>query len=176
MKVLHTLLSVAILLLLLGAVGLFVIRPIVTAFGDRADTIASLERQISAFRDRRTRLAERQRLQVGEPAILEGATPALAGVALQELVDVAVSEAGAELESRRMEEAIPLDWARKIPITLDLTIEMEGLQELLYKLETSTPYLFIENLDIQRVRGSDNDGPQRLSARITVFGLLPPAS
>ncbi len=174
MKTLHTLLSVAILLLLLGAAALFVIRPIASAFGERAETIASLERQIVAVRDRRVLLAERQRLQVGETALLEGATPALAGVALQELVDVAVNGAGGELESRRMEEAIPLDWTLKIPITVDLTIEMDRLQELLYTLETSTPYLFIETLDIQRVRTTDDDPSPRLSARITVFGLLQP--
>jgi general secretion pathway protein M len=57
---------------------------------------------------------------------------------------------------------------------VNLTTDIEGLQRLLYAIETARPYLFVEAADISPLGGADPaaGGPPLLEVRLNIFAAL----
>ena len=83
-------------------------------------------------------------------------TDALASAEMQEFIKKAIVDAGGQLSST---QSIPVsnkgDFTR-ITVRVRMTGNSEVLRSVLYKIETSTPLIIIDQIDIRPVRGKRN--------------------
>lgn len=80
-------------------------------------------------------------------------TGALASAELQEFIKQAIVEAGGQLSST---QALPLEAKNefsRVTVSVRMTGTSEILRSVLYKIETSTPLIIIDQIDIRPVRG-----------------------
>lgn len=83
-------------------------------------------------------------------------TDALASAEMQEFIKKAIVDAGGELSST---QALPVsndDKFSRITVRVRMKGSSEVLRAVLYKIETSTPFIIINQLDIRPMRGSRN--------------------
>lgn len=83
-------------------------------------------------------------------------TDALASAELQEFIKKAIVDAGGQLSST---QAIPMpskDEFNRITVRVRMTGNSEVLRAVLYKIETSTPLIIIDQIDIRPMRGVRN--------------------
>jgi general secretion pathway protein M len=148
----------ALLLLIVAIVAAysFILDPIIVGYGET-------DRQIEEVRDQ---LARYQRLAAERPALeqqiqqtenertsdgyyLSGGTDAVAAAGLQDRVNALVGAKGGLLRSIQPMPGVDVQGFRRITLRVQMTATIEVLFETLYALESGTPMLFIENLDIQ---------------------------
>jgi len=83
-------------------------------------------------------------------------TDALASAEMQEFIKKAIVDAGGQLSST---QALPVsnegEFSR-ITVRVRMKGNSEVLREVLHKLETSTPFIIIDQLDIRPMRGKRN--------------------
>lgn len=91
-------------------------------------------------------------------------TDSLASAAMQEFIKKAIVEAGGQLSST---QSIPVstkgDFTR-ITVRVRMTGNSEALRSVLYKIETSTPLIVIDQIDIRPVRGIRNRVTRQIEA------------
>lgn len=84
--------------------------------------------------------------------LVNGQTPSLAAAALQEIIKGIVVEKGGTISSERVEKPEDIGKFRIITISMDTVLPDAGaLSEILYSIETRTPYLILKELDIRTV-------------------------
>ena len=147
--------------LVFGAVRLIAL-PVADAYQQAAQSIAqsqTLLQRYQALAAERPQLEEQVAAQreatVTSAAYLEGESDALAGAALQDQVRTIIARAGGELNSTQILPVAPAgpdNSVRRASLKLQLTVDIEGLQQLLYELETAEPYLFVDDLIIRERR------------------------
>jgi general secretion pathway protein M len=84
------------------------------------------------------------------------ATDALASADMQEFIKKAIVDAGGQLSST---QAIPVstqDDFNRITVRVRMTGNSEVLRAVLYKLETSAPFIIVDQIDIRPMRGIRN--------------------
>jgi hypothetical protein len=154
--------SLALVLMLGATVTLyeFALMPVIGAHSRaraKIEQTNALLQRYHALAEQRTRLADQisayERIVADTDAYLPGRNDIEAAAALQEWVKSAIEGAHGELRSTQVlpaqavETKAPL---RLIALRIEFKIDINGLQNVLYALETSDPYLFIEKLGIQR--------------------------
>lgn len=108
------------------------------------------------------RLAARPREDAGaaiEP-FLTGATLSLAANSLQERVTSLIDELDATLLSIGVEPAGSGEAANRVRVQANAEMDIVALQELLYRLESETPFVFVDSLIVERIaprRPSEDD-------------------
>lgn len=132
----------------------------------------------AALDDRLARLGEIRDAQ--RNAYLAGETSALAAVALQERVTRVVNDAGAELTSTRILPEQAEGNLVQIGIQVELKTDIVALRSILLEIETGTPRLFIDALDVTRSSGLEMiyledpeatlESPTTLNIRMRVSG------
>ena len=83
-------------------------------------------------------------------------TDALASAEMQNFIKKAIVDAGGELSST---QAIPVtvkDGFSRITVRVRMTGNSEVLRAVLYQIETSTPLIIIDQIDIRPIRGKRN--------------------
>lgn len=83
-------------------------------------------------------------------------TDALASAEMQEFIKKAIVDAGGQLSST---QALPVDNKdkfRRITVRVRMTGNSEVLRAVLYKIETATPLIIIDQIDIRPMRGRRN--------------------
>jgi general secretion pathway protein M len=83
-------------------------------------------------------------------------TDALASAEMQNFIKKAIVDAGGELSST---QAIPVtvkDGFSRITVRVRMTGNSEVLRAVLYQIETSTPLIIIDQIDIRPIRGRRN--------------------
>jgi general secretion pathway protein M len=180
------LLAVALVLLAGLALVRLLVLPVLAAY---ADTAASIEQSQTLLQRYRALAAQRPRLEeelaaqrkaeVASVAYLEGESDALAAAALQDQVRAIITRAGGELRSTQIlpvEAAGPETSVRRASLRLQLAVDVAGLQQLLYELETSEPYLFVDDINIRerrlrRLRDEEEEAPV-LDVSLEVSGYM----
>ena len=84
------------------------------------------------------------------------ATDALASAEMQDFIKKSIVDAGGQLSST---QAIPVsvkDGFSRITVRVRMTGNSETLRAVLYKIETSTPLILIDQIDIRPMRGRRN--------------------
>lgn len=178
-------LALAILLALALAAHAFVVEPLIVSYGSYEDSIARSAELLERYRrigaSRRTlesRLTEaRQRLS---PAglYIEAASDALVAAELQNRVKGVVEASGGKLDSTQILPARDESSFRRVGIRVQMTANVEPMQRVFHGLESATPYLFVDNLDIRRrvrrrrksSRGQQPEGESPLTVRFDLFG------
>ena len=84
---------------------------------------------------------------------LKNASPALAAVELQELVNSVLDANGGKLNSIQILPHKDEGMYRQITISLQLTASLSALKAMLYKIESARPYLFINNFSVRSYAG-----------------------
>lgn len=145
--------------------------PAASRYQTLSDEIAGLEAQLAKLRGQESAVVAPPRLEVADPALIEAPTEPLAAAWLQDALSQAAATAGGRVRSLRIEEATPLEAARKLAVTVELTADMSSFAALLHRIETGSPYLFVERLEARRVSGGEDDAPADVALRLRVFGL-----
>jgi len=102
-----------------------------------------LEKELASLKDER---------KAEDSKLIEGQTISLASATLQYMVKDAVTRSGGTISSERIAKSEDLGKFKIISVSLDTTLpDTRVLRDILYTLETQTPYLTIKDVDI-RVR------------------------
>ena len=83
-------------------------------------------------------------------------TDALASAEMQEFIKKAIVDAGGQLSSTQALPVSNKDKFSRITVRVRMTGNSEVLRAVLYKIETSTPLIIIDQLDIRPMRGRRN--------------------
>ncbi len=83
-------------------------------------------------------------------------TSALASAELQEMIKQAIVEAGGQLSSTQGLPIVTKNNFNRIPINVRMTGNSEVLRAVLHKIETATPLVVVEQIDIRPMRGVRN--------------------
>lgn len=83
-------------------------------------------------------------------------TTALASAELQELIKQTIIEAGGQLSSTQGLPVVTKNNFQRIPVSVRMTGNSEVLRAVLHRLETATPLIVVEQIDIRPMRGVRN--------------------
>jgi general secretion pathway protein M len=100
----------------------------------------------------------------GSP-FLDGRTITVAGAALQQRVEAAVTKAGGALMSSQVELDGPDAKNGFVGLTASMEVSQPAVQTILYDIEAGMPYLFVGKLSIQspEVFGEPESGRMRMT-------------
>jgi hypothetical protein len=119
-----------------------------------------MEKQLAALKEERK--AENSKL-------IEGQTPSIAAAALQETINGMITAHGGSVTSQRVGKPETLGKFTLITVSMDLTLpDVRALADILYAIETRTPYLVVKELD---VRVTNFKEPKALGAKLDVSAL-----
>jgi len=120
----------------------------------------SLEKKLAALKE--TRKADDSKL-------IEGQTPSLAAAQLQEMVKTVITGRSGTISSERVGKPEDFDKFKLISVSVDAVIpDSRVMSEILYSIETRTPYLIVKELDV-RVRNYRD--PRELMVKLDVSAL-----
>jgi general secretion pathway protein M len=134
------------------------------ALRELASQQESLALQLQAER----RAETRGRLVAGTApasAFIDAPTAGLASAQLQTYIETVAAEQHAMLLSSGMDSAARDDAPDAIRLKLTLELNVKSLQAMLYRLESGTPYVFVETFAVQP---SATDGGEDPSLRLTI--------
>jgi general secretion pathway protein M len=148
--------AVFLLVAAIEAAYVLLVEPIVTGYRETDQAIEEVNDQLSHFQ----RLAAMRPIlanqldqlaaEQGSGAYyLNGGTDALAAAGLQDRVSALVDGSGGSLRSIQPMSGVDEQGFRRITLRIQMTATIEALFETIYALETGTPVLFVENLDIR---------------------------
>lgn len=120
-----------------------------------------LEKKLMQFAEQR---------KAADSRILTGHTPALAGASLQETVKSIITSRGGTISSERIEKPEDAGNFKIITTSFDCLLpDIRSLNDILFSLETRTPYLAVREVDT-RIR--DFRDPRELTVKLTVSALM----
>ena len=120
----------------------------------------ALEARLAALKEKR---------KEGESKIIVADTPALAANSLDDTVKAIIMGRGGTISSERVEKAEDLGKFKIVNVTMDLVLpDTKALTDILYNIETRTPYIVIKELDT-RVRNFRE--PRDLMVKLRVSAL-----
>jgi general secretion pathway protein M len=129
-------------------------------------------RDNAALQDELARLKQRKVIAIG---LLESPNESLAAVALQDRVKAAVGTVHGDLRSTQVLAARDEGKFRRIAIRGEVTVDIAGLQRVLYDLEAGSPLLFLDNVEIrvpERPRGAGAVENSNLDMRFDLYGYI----
>jgi hypothetical protein len=107
--------------------------------------------------------------KAGESRIIAGQTPAIATATLQNMVKGTVTGRAGTISSDRAEKPEDLGRFKIISVSIDAILpDPHALSDILFALETQTPYLIVRELDV-RIRNYRD--PRDLILRLKVSAL-----
>ena len=119
-----------------------------------------LEKELTSLREER---------KADDSKLIEGETPALAAAKLQDIVKGVVTGGGGTISSERVGKQEDMGDFTTINVSIDTMLpDVKALGDILYSLETRTPYLVIKEIDA-RVRNYRN--PRDLTVKLEVMAL-----
>jgi len=89
-------------------------------------------------------------------------TDALASAEMQEFIKKAIVDAGGQLSSTQALPVSNKDKFSRITVRVRMTGNSEVLRAVLYKIETATPFIIIDQIDIRPMRGKRNRTTRQL--------------
>jgi general secretion pathway protein M len=176
---------VAVGLLALVALALysFVVGPLLASYADSrrqvADSRATLARYEDIGRDTpklQTQLDELHRQGASAAGYLDGQNETLVAASLQERLKSAVVQTGGHLNSTQVLASTEKGQTRRVVVRGQMQMNLAALQRVLYTLESGSPYLFIDNLDVRPMvgpRGQETqDSEALLDVHFDVYGYM----
>lgn len=176
-------LAIALLVALVVLPYALVVRPLVTAYDDRRAQLAEQEELLRRYRalasnarPLKERMAEMRENVPDDPVYLSGGSESLVGADLQNRVKTVVESSGGRLASTQVLPASEDSGFRQITIRVRMTSDIDGLHKILHALETSRPYLFLDNIDVNAREGRRGTAEQEteLTTTFDVFGFMQP--
>ena len=157
--------AVGLVVIVAGFVWQLLIEPVTSAFAERWEARADLEESLGEYRRRSGPLDEliRQRdellgRQAGQTGLLTEANAALAGAALQATARRILEANGSSLRSLQALPMRPEKNLQRVAVRIDTTAPSGRLLDLLYAIDTASPFLFIEGIDLRVPDNLPRDG------------------
>jgi general secretion pathway protein M len=159
------------------------IAPVIGAFQEYRTSIeqsnALLKRYRLASRDLsrlETELAGLRQAGSFGAGFLPATSETLAGADLQSQMKTSIEAGGGAVQSM---QALPVKEdgkARQVTVRVQMSGQLEALQQVIYAVETADPYLFVDSMDIQGRRERPQKGQSRevvtLDIRFDVSGYM----
>lgn len=177
--------AVSILLGLITLILLFGIWPLISATSEDRERAEDLNFRLARLQkivaEKPSIMATRQQLteaSQNDEYFLPRETGSLAAANLQTLIKETVSEAEGELTSTQALPERTEDKFTRITVKVRMNGRSDILKSILHKLESSKPYLLVDNLNIRPVRMPRNPAdksplpPERLSIDFDVSGYM----
>ena len=119
------------------------------------DSVTRLERysRIAGMRDGLIRKSAEVKALAASHHYLKSASPALAAAELQEQAKVILEANGGKLNSIQILPHKDDGAYRQISVALQLSAPLSAVKGILYALESSRPYLFIDNFSVRSMAG-----------------------
>lgn len=156
-------LAVGLLIAVMLIVGTAVLFPAASKWMELHDDKIALARQLKQYeRILAGKDAVAKNMESIQEEILEQGyfnsqqTESLASAELQEFIKKAIVEAGGKLSSTQALPVIEKDKFNLITVSVRMTGNIEVLRGVLYRLETSTPLIMINQMDIRPMRSLRN--------------------
>ncbi|HUH83100.1 MAG TPA: type II secretion system protein GspM [Stellaceae bacterium] len=179
----------AAVLILLGGIGLLylaLVQPLLDDYLDTQDAIADARASLARYRgvaadlpERQQELARLRQRQATSEGFLQGPNDALVAAQIQNRVKALVEAAHGELKSTQVLPAQDEGKYRRLTIRAQMTLDIAAAQRVLYGVETASPLLFLDNVDLRahmidrrRLRGGNPPNDNDLDVRIDVFGYM----
>lgn len=145
--------AVFLLLLVIGLVAMFMVRPIWARYASNRDLIADLEHKVARFESIATRQTDleqqlatvRQSINLDE-LTLQADSATLAAADLQERLKAAVQAAGGSLTSTQILEPEKVASFDRVSVNVRMTGTTPAVQRSLYALESGGPVLVVDDL------------------------------
>jgi len=119
-----------------------------------------IEKKLTSLREART---------ADDSKFITGATLSLAAATLQDMVKDSITRTGGTISSQRVGKPEDFGTFKVINVSIDTVLpDMRALSDILYSIETRTPYLVIKDLDV-RVRNYRD--PRELIVKLDVSAL-----
>ncbi len=119
-----------------------------------------LEKTLSSLKDTR---------KVEDSKLIEGQTLSLAAASLQEMVKEIITRSGGTISSERVGKPEDVGKFRAISVSIDTVLpDSRALRDVLYSIETRTPFLVIKDLDV-RIRNFKD--PKEIVVKLDVSAL-----
>jgi general secretion pathway protein M len=164
-------LAVGLLMAVVLIISLIVIVPLISKglelHNSKNDLIFRLQQYERVLATKETVIASMAQIkqQHEQQEYLNGqATDALASADMQEFIKKTIVDAGGQLSST---QALPVNNKNKfsrITVSVRMMGSSEVLRTVLYKIETSTPLIIIDQIDIRPMRGSPNRVTHQIEA------------
>lgn len=169
-------LAVALLLAVLAALWAAIVAPLADWYGARADQLARRELVAQHMAQLAAALPELRRRAAGVDTaapvpLLAGDTDAVAGAALQQLLQSLSTQTGATLASAEILPGEQLGAYRRVGVRLLISADYPVLIALIRAISASTPPLLIDDLQIQSARGFGAGAGSAMNASMVVFGF-----
>lgn len=173
--------ALGILAMLLNGIYVLALGPYLDALEHNRQSIAQLETALDRYRRAGSQLPDLQnRLESSRHSgtvlsgYLESNNEAVAAAQLQDRLKATLAREGGNLSSTQVLGGKDEGKARRIAIRGQMTIRIAALQRVLYDLESGSPYLFIDNLDIRTVSAAADSGGEDdlLDVGFDVYGYL----
>jgi general secretion pathway protein M len=185
LALLSRLLAIALLVLLVAGAYLIGIRPLVASYRANEVAIAEAQALIGRFgamatsqHDLEQRVQELTELHASEPYYLTRETDALAAVELQNRVSEAINKNGGTIRSIQPLPSEKEDEFQRVTLRVQLTTTIESLFHIVYELETTQPFLFLDNVEIKsrppRIAADGEAGELPLTVTLDLYGYQPP--
>jgi hypothetical protein len=173
------LLALGLLLLAIGFVWLVVIMPVTDAFAEQQDSIDQSHQMLAAYQSRialrplvEARLAELKSHETSATGLIGGASAELAAANVQNLVKGLIESESGQVHSAQNLPPVTAGGFQRIDIQYDVSLPMTHLKSAAYRIETSTPYLFLDGIDLRAPENWETPGqqidPPNLEVRWTV--------
>jgi general secretion pathway protein M len=178
-------LAVSLLAGLLAVAYLVGINPLLTAYHANEAAIAEAQRLVRRFNamavgedDLQVRVRELAELHASEPYYLTKETDALAAVEMQNRVQVAVNENGGTIRSIQPLRAEKEGDFQRVTLRIQITATIGSLFGVIHALETTQPFLFLDNVDIKsrqsRASAEGQVTEPTLTVTLELYGYQPP--
>jgi hypothetical protein len=185
LALLSRLLAVVLLLLLVAGAYLVGINPLVTTYRANERAIAEAQALVDRFDvmavggdDLQQRVQELTELHASEPYYLTRETDALAAVELQDRVTEAINKNGGTIRSIQPLPTEKEGEFQRVTLRVQITTTIGSLFYIVYELETSQPFLLLDNVDIKsrqpRVGADSQVGEPVLTVTLDLYGYQPP--
>jgi hypothetical protein len=152
----NRLLALGILLAAVAAAWVVIIEPITAAFEAQDEDMARSHRMLAAYERRialrpviEAKLADVRRQQTASTGVIDGASAELAAATVQNIVKSLIESQSGQVRSAQNLPPVSAGGFQRIDVQYEATIPMTRLRETVYRIETSTPYLFLDSVDLR---------------------------
>jgi len=180
---------IAAVLILLGGIGLLylaLVQPLLDDYLGTREAIADARAALARYRgvaadlpQRQKELARLRQRQATSEGFLQGPNDALVAAQIQNRIKALVEASHGELKSTQVLPAQDEGKYRRLAIRAQMTLDIGAAQRVLYGVETASPFLFLDNVDMRahvidrrRERGGNPPSDNQLDVRIDVFGYM----
>lgn len=176
-------LALALLAALVALVYAVAVQPLIDDYAETAQSIDRMTALLQRYRGIGAKLAplqaelvQAQQRQGARDGFFAGTNDTLVAAQLQGRLRSAVESARGELKSTQVLPSEDDGKMRRVTVRGQMASTLGAVQRVLYDLEASSPYLFIDNLNL-RVRTAERraespDADPILDVRFDVYGYL----